>query len=45
MNNDKHKALTEDIIAQIPDLYIAELVQVSDFIKSLKTARKFMGLS
>ena len=43
MDDGRHEILMTGIINQIPDLYLAELVQVADFIKGLKTARKFMA--
>jgi hypothetical protein len=43
MVNENKETLMCDIINQVPDLYLAELVQLADFIRGLKTARKFMS--
>lgn len=43
MNNETQEMLMARIINQVPDLYLAELVQVADFIQGLKLARKFMS--
>ena len=43
MGEDRKEILTCEIINQIPDLYLAELNQVADFIRGLKAARKFMA--
>ena len=42
MVEEKKEMLTCEIINQIPDLFLAELVQVADFIRGLKAARKFL---
>lgn len=42
MDDGRGEVLISSIINQIPDLCVAELVQVADFIQGLKTARKFM---
>lgn len=43
MNNMRKNALITGIVDQLPDMYLAELLQVSDFIKGLKSAREFMS--
>lgn len=40
---ERKEMLACEIINQIPDLYMAELVQVADFIRGLKAARKFLS--
>ena len=43
MVEEKKEMLTCEIIHQIPDLFLAELVQVADFIRGIKAARKFLS--
>ena len=43
MNDGRNDIMISQIQAQIPDLHLAELVQVADFIQGLKLARKFMS--
>lgn len=43
MDDGRGEVLMSSIINQIPDLCVAELVQVADFIQGLKLARKFMS--
>lgn len=45
MVEEKKEMLTCEIINQIPDLFLAELVQVADFIRGIKAARKFLSLT
>ena len=35
--------LAAEIIEEISDLYLAELIQVADFIRGIKAAREFMS--
>lgn len=42
MDDGRGEVLISNIINQIPDLRMAELVQVADFIQGLKAARKFL---
>jgi hypothetical protein len=34
--------LITEISEEVPDLYLAELVQVDDFIRGIKAARQFL---
>lgn len=43
MDDGRQEVLAAGIISQIPDLYLAELVQVADFIQGLKMARNFLS--
>ena len=43
MVEEKKEMLTCEIVNQIPDLFLAELVQVADFIRGIKAARKFLS--
>lgn len=43
MDNGRNDVLISGITDQLPELYLAELVQVADFIKGLKTARKLLA--
>ena len=43
MDDGRQEMLVAGIVNQIPDLYLAELVQVADFIQGLKLARKFLS--
>lgn len=40
---ERKEMLACEIINQIPDLFLAELVQVADFIRGLKAAREFLS--
>lgn len=40
---ERKEMLACEIINQIPDLHLAELMQVSDFIRGLKAAREFLS--
>lgn len=42
MLNERKEMLACEIINQVPDLYLAELLQVADFIRGLKAAREFL---
>ena len=42
MVNERKEMLACEIINQVPDLYLAELLQVADFIRGLKAAREFL---
>ena len=44
MDDGNREVLIAGIVNQIPDLYLAELVQVADCIQGLKAARKFMAI-
>ena len=41
MDYKDNAVLITTIFNQVPDLCMAELIQVADFIQGLKTARKF----
>lgn len=43
MVEEKKEMLTCEIVNQIQDLFLAELVQVADFIRGIKAARKFLS--
>lgn len=43
MVEEKKEMLASEIINQIPDLFLAELVQVADFIRGIKAARRFLS--
>ena len=43
MDNGRNDVLISGITDQLPELYLAELVQVADFIRGLKSARKFLS--
>lgn len=45
METEMREMLSCEIINQIPDLYLAELNQVADFIRGLKAARKFLSVT
>jgi hypothetical protein len=42
---EKKKILSCEIINQLPDFYLAELVQVEDLIRRLKASREFLSAS
>jgi hypothetical protein len=41
--NKDIESLVSEITDQLPDLYLAELVQVDDFIRGIKAARQFLA--
>lgn len=43
MVNKDIESLVSEITDQLPDLYLAELVQVDDFIRGIKAARQFLA--
>lgn len=43
MDDGRKDALIDEISQQMQDMYLAELIQVADFIKGLRAARKFMS--
>lgn len=43
MVKERKEMLACEIINQVPDLYLAELLQVADFIRGLKAAREFLS--
>ena len=43
MVNKDIESLVSEITDQLPDLYLAELVQVADFIRGIKAARAFLA--
>ena len=43
MVNKDIESLVSEITDQLPDLYLAELVQVADFIRGIKAARQFLA--
>ena len=43
MVNERKEMLACEIINQLPDLYLAELVQVADKIRILKASREFLS--
>lgn len=45
MDDGRHEALVAGIINQVPDLYIAELIQLADYIRGLKAARALHKIS
>jgi hypothetical protein len=40
--NKDIESLVSEITDQLPDLYLAELVQVADFVRGIKAARQFL---
>ena len=45
MVKEEKEILASEIINQIPDLFLAELVQVADFIRGIKAARNFLPVT
>lgn len=43
MDDGRGEVLISSIVNQVPDLCVAELIQVADFIQGLKLARKFIS--
>lgn len=43
MDDGRNDIMISQIQAQIPNLYLAELVQVADFIRGIKAARRFLS--
>ena len=43
MVNKDIESLVSEITDQLPDLYLAELVQVADFVRGIKAARVFLA--
>jgi hypothetical protein len=41
--DEKYDMFISEIVNQLPDLYLAELVQVADFIRGIKAARAFLA--
>jgi hypothetical protein len=41
--NKDIESLVSEITDQLPDLYLAELVQVADFVRGIKAARQFLA--
>ena len=41
--NKDIESLVSEITDQLPDLYLAELVQVADFVRGIKAARVFLA--
>jgi hypothetical protein len=41
--NKDIESLVSEITDQLPDLYLAELVQVADFVRGIKAARRFLA--
>lgn len=45
MDDGRNDMLISKIADQLPGLYLAELVQVADFIRGIKAARKFLSVT
>ena len=43
MVKERKEMMMCEIINQLPDLYLAELVQVADLIRRLKASREFLS--
>ena len=41
MDDARYDVLITQIEAQLPELYLAELIQVADFVRRLKASRNF----